>query len=93
MPLVLSPPPAVVALLQYQDPGPLGEGQLVGLLRLVVVLDHGRAQRLGGLHAARARRLRPGARADRGAVGGQGLGAGTLFHLLFDTGKRTNLVI
>lgn len=85
MSLVLPPPPAVVALLEDEYARALGERELVGLLRLVVVLDHGRAQRLGRLHAARAARLAAAAAAHRGAVRRQRLRARALLHLLLNT--------
>lgn len=95
MRLVLAAPPAVVALLEYEDARALRQRQLVGLLRLVVVLDDRRAQRLGGLGAPPARGLparprpRPAARTCRAnwrAVGRQRLRPGPLLHFLFDAG-------
>lgn len=88
VPLVLTPPPAIVALLQDQYPSALGQRQLVGLLRLVVVLHHRGAQRLRGLlHAPRARGLGPGAPAHWGAVRWKGLRTGALFHFFLDAAK------
>lgn len=73
--LVLPPPPSIVTLLQYQDSGAFGEGQLVGLLRLVVVFDNGGAQRLGGLDPPGAGRLgTPAPTTHRRAVRRQRLG-------------------
>lgn len=90
MRLVLAAPPAVVALLEYEDARALRQRQLVGLLRLVVVLDDRRAQRLGGLGAPPARGLparpRPRSRAHWRAVGRQRLRPGPLLHFLFDAG-------
>lgn len=42
----LTSPPAVIALLEYQNPGAFHEGELVRLLRLVIVLDDRGADRL-----------------------------------------------
>lgn len=60
MSLILSPPPAIVALLENEDPGALGKREFVGLLGLVVVLDDGGADSLRrlGSSACPARRLR-----------------------------------
>lgn len=82
MRLVLSPPPAIVALLEDEYARALGEGELVGLLRLVVVLDDGGAQRVRRLHAPPARLA---AAAHRRTVRRQRLRARPLLHLLLNT--------
>lgn len=92
MALVLSPPPAIVALLQYQDPGSLSERQLVRLLGLIVVLDDGGAECLTRVHAARTRGVRPAAAADGRAVRWQGFRAGAFLYLLFDAGRGRNII-
>ncbi|CAH0700275.1 unnamed protein product [Spodoptera exigua] len=85
MRLVLSPPPAVVALFENEDTRALGKGELVRLLRLVVVLDDRSTQRVRRLHAPA-----PGiaAAAHRRTVRGQCLRARALLHLLLNTVKE-----
>jgi len=89
----LASPPAVIALLEYQDPGAFHEGQLVRLLCLIIVFDDSGADRLARISWQASRHDGGFDRPGRRVTGWQGLRAGALFDLLFNTIEQRGFLL